>query len=129
LGERVQGMRQGEDDVEVLHRQQFCLAGREPPLLSERLALRAVPVPTGVVGDPERPALLARFRVAAQGGGPAGPDGPEGAVLPPGQAVGLAVCHPVGTDKVGEFDPARRARHTHGLGRRLRRGLVQPLQR
>jgi len=113
LRERVQGMRQREDDVEVLHRQQRRLPRPHPARLGEGLALRAVPVPTRVVGDAERPAVITRFRVPAQGGRPAGPDGPEGAVLPAGQAVGLPVRRPVGPDEVREFDPARRAYRAH----------------
>lgn len=59
--------------------------------------------------------------VAAEGRRPAGRDGPEGAVLPPGQPLGLAHGGPVGADEGGEFDPA--------LLRRRGRGAVQPLQR
>ena len=51
-----------------LHRQEVRPARREPPLLGERLALRAVPVPTGGVGDPERPADVAGLGMPAQGG-------------------------------------------------------------
>ena len=127
LGEGVQGMGQGEDHMEILDRQQLRLPRREPALFGQRLALRAVPVPTGVVGDPERPAVVTLFRVPAQGDRPAGRDGPEGPVLPSGQAVGLPVRRPVGLDEVRELDPARRARPDHGLGRR--RGVVQPVQR
>src|SRR3954447_2579063 len=41
--------RQGEDDVEIGHGQQFGLAIGEPLLGSGSLALRAVPVAAGVV--------------------------------------------------------------------------------
>ncbi len=43
--------RQREDHVEILDRQQIGLAGIEPALGRTALALRAVPVATGVVGD------------------------------------------------------------------------------
>ena len=43
--------RQGEDDMELGHGQQFGLAVGQPLLGSGGLALRAVPVAAGVVGD------------------------------------------------------------------------------
>ena len=45
------GPRHGEHDVKVRHRQEFCFARGEPSLGHRALALRAVPVATGVVGD------------------------------------------------------------------------------
>ena len=54
LRERVEVVRQGEDDVEVRDRQQVGLARREPPFLGERLALGTVAIATGVVGDAAR---------------------------------------------------------------------------
>ena len=48
LGDRG---RQGEDDVEIRRRQQLGLAGGKPLGAGLALALRAVPVATGVVGD------------------------------------------------------------------------------
>jgi hypothetical protein len=56
-------VRQGEDHMEVLHRQEVRRARLEPPLFGERLALGAVPVPARVVGNPERPALVAGLRM------------------------------------------------------------------
>ncbi len=101
LCQGVERVGQGEDHVEVLDRQELRPPRREPAFLGQGLALRAVPTPTGVVGNPDRPAAIARFRVPAQGGGPAGRDGPEGAVLPPGQPLGLSHGGPVGADDVG----------------------------
>ena len=59
LRQRVEGMREGEDDMEVLDRQQPRPPGREPALFGQGLALGAVPVPAGVVGDPDRPGRYA----------------------------------------------------------------------
>ncbi len=112
--------------MEILDRQQVRASRGHPAGLGDRRALRAMPVPAGVVGDPDRPAGIARLGMAAQGGGPAGGDGSEGAVLPPGQPLRLPDAGPVGADDVGEFDPAPRGRRAHGSG--LRRE-VQPLQR
>ena len=51
LAKRIQLMRQSENNVEVRHAEQFLLAGGEPALARLRLALRAVPVPAGVIRD------------------------------------------------------------------------------
>ena len=64
----------------------------------------------------------------AQGGGATGRDGPEGAVLPPGQALGLLHHLAMGADDLRELDPARRSRRAHGLRRRREVAQVQPLQ-
>src|SRR5688572_17405584 len=52
---------QGEDYVVVVHRQQFALAGLQPMSRGSPLALRAVPVTAGVIGD-----LVMRTGFAAQ---------------------------------------------------------------
>jgi hypothetical protein len=57
---------QGEDDMEVGNRQQFGLAVGQPLLGSDGLALRAVPVAAGVVGDAQVRAVLAAFDMTAQ---------------------------------------------------------------
>ena len=49
LRERVLYMRQGEDEMEVRHRQEFGAPGGEPAFLGPCLALRAVAVAAGVV--------------------------------------------------------------------------------
>ncbi len=51
--------RQGEDDVVVGHRQQLGLARGEPVLGRRALALGAVPVAAGIVGDLDVVAVLA----------------------------------------------------------------------
>ena len=57
--------RQGEDDVEVGHRQQFGLTGFEPFGACQALALRAVPVAAGNGGFP-LPALWANSVMGSQ---------------------------------------------------------------
>ena len=51
LAKRIQLMRQREDHMEVRHAEHFLFAGGEPALARLRLALRAVPVAAGVIGD------------------------------------------------------------------------------
>ena len=58
--------RQREDHVVVLHRQQIGLARIEPALGRAALALRAVPVAAGVVGDLVGAAAVAAQDVATQ---------------------------------------------------------------
>jgi hypothetical protein len=50
--------RQGEDDMEVGHGQEFGLAVGQPLLSRGGLALRAMPVAAGIVGDAQVRALL-----------------------------------------------------------------------
>src|SRR5271169_7066057 len=66
--------RQGEDDVIVGNLQKLGLAFREPLPRRRALALRAVAVAAGVVGDAFVRAVLAALDVAAERGGAAGLD-------------------------------------------------------
>lgn len=67
-------VRNREDDVEVLDGQKIFLAIGEPRLARVGLALRAVPVPAGVVRHSLVAAAVAAFEVAALGGGAARDD-------------------------------------------------------
>jgi len=58
--------RQGEDDMEIGHRQQIGLAVGEPLLGSSGLALWAMPVAAGVVRDAQVRAVLTAFDMPAQ---------------------------------------------------------------
>ena len=95
LGDR---RRQGEDDVEVGHRQQLGLPGGEPFGAGLPLALRAVPVAAGVVGacGPARSRRSARHDRPAPPSGTARSrhhaplDAAEVAVM--GPAIGVAVA-------------------------------------
>ena len=68
IGDRGDLGRQGEDHVEVADRQQIGLAGGEPVLRRRALALGAMAVAAGVVGDPAVAAILAALDMAAEGG-------------------------------------------------------------
>ena len=63
VGDRA---RQGEDDMEIRHGEQFGPAVGQPFLGSGRLALWAVPVAAGVVGDAQVGAVLAAFDMSTQ---------------------------------------------------------------
>ena len=60
-------VRQGEDDVEVLDREQIGTSGFDPIGLSQRLTLGAVPVAARVIDGAPVPALVAGFEVATEG--------------------------------------------------------------
>ena len=103
--------RQGEDDVIVGNRQEFRLALGEPLPRRRALALRAVTVAAGVVGDAFVRAVLAALDVAAERGGAAGLDRRHDLQL--GEAdmagVGLAPRRPVGAKDVGDLQGRGRA--------------------
>jgi hypothetical protein len=61
IGDVGDRSRQGKDDMEIGHRQQFGVAVGQPLLGRGGLALWAVPVAAGVVGDAEVRAGLAAF--------------------------------------------------------------------
>jgi len=58
--------RQGEDNMEIGHGQQFGLAVGQPLLGRGGLALRAMTVAAGIVGDAQVGALLSAFDMSAQ---------------------------------------------------------------
>jgi len=64
-GQRVEGVRQGEHQMEIRHRQQLPPPRREPRLLGARLALRAVTVAAGMVAVAQRAATVAAFDMPA----------------------------------------------------------------
>jgi hypothetical protein len=67
VGDVGDGRRQREHHVIVRHRQQVGLARVEPLLRRCALALRAVPVAAGVVGNRHMGAILAARDMAAEG--------------------------------------------------------------
>jgi hypothetical protein len=134
LGERVQGMRQREDDVEVLDGKQFGLAGGEPALFGEGLALGAVAVAAGIVGEALGPTGITRLAMATERGGTARLDGLHRAALRAGQPMGVAIRRAVGAEDVGDLHrgtlsrarrPGGRPRRTHRLGQAAGLGQIQ----
>jgi len=75
LGERVERMRQGEDQMEVLDGEQFRAARVQPAFLGESLTFGTVAVAAGVVADLHGPAGITGVAMAAERGGAAGLDG------------------------------------------------------
>src|ERR1700730_13681057 len=74
LGDRG---RHSEDDVQVRHRQQLGSSVGQPLSTRQPLALRAMPVAAGIVGDAKLAAVVALFDMTAQRGRAAGFDGAD----------------------------------------------------
>jgi hypothetical protein len=93
------------------NRQQLRLAIFEPSPRRRSLALRAIPVAAGIVGDARVSAVLAALEVSAERGGATGLDRRHGLQL--GEAhvtgVGLSPRRPVGAKHVGDLEA--RPRH------------------
>jgi hypothetical protein len=62
----IEFMRQGEDHMEVVDRQNFLLAFSQPPLSGHVLAFGAVAVSAGVISDAQTAAGVAAVHPAAQ---------------------------------------------------------------
>jgi hypothetical protein len=58
--------RHGEDDVEVRHRQQIGLPVCKPRGTGQALALRAMPVAAGIIGDADLAAVDTLLGMAAE---------------------------------------------------------------
>src|SRR5512139_3118634 len=97
----------GEDHVEVLHRQEVLCSCLYPLLLAEGLALGAVAVPAGVVGDLDMAAVLAPVLVPAKSCRPAGLDGAHGAQVVARQWMGVSVLRAVPAEDIRHLDAAR----------------------
>ncbi len=125
LRERVEVMRQREDDMKVGDRQQVGLPGRKPPCLRQGLTLRTVPVAAGVVRHANGAAAVTRLLMSAQGGGATRRDRAQGSMLHGHEALLTRIRRAVRPDDVGQLesrprDPVGRARRGHG-GHGLRR--------
>lgn len=64
-------LRQGEDDVEGADRQKVGLPRGKPVTARLSLALRAMPVAAGIIGDTDRVAILTLLNMPTQPSGPA----------------------------------------------------------
>ena len=90
-GDLARQRRQGEDDVEVRHRQQFGLSVREPFGARQPLALGAMAVAAGVVGDAHVAAIIALLHVTAERRRPARRDGAHDAPLDAAEMPGTGL--------------------------------------
>lgn len=96
-------MGEGEDDVVVLHGQEFVTALLHPAEVVESLAFGAAAVPAGVVGGPLMSAFTALLEVPAEYGGAAVAEGVEGFVLHRFEGAAAAVVFSITVDDVGNF--------------------------
>lgn len=103
--EGVEVFGQGEDQVEIGHWQQVCFLSLQPSFFVQALALGAMPVSAGVVGDPDVTAGITGFHVASQGSGTAGLDGAHRPEVTDGHlmAVGLPIGLPKSPEDIGDF--------------------------
>jgi hypothetical protein len=106
LGERVEEVREREDDVEVRNRQDLAAARGEPALGGHPLAFRAVTVPARVIGDALDATGGAHGAVAAERSRTARRDRAQGAALRAAQRVGALIRRAVGADDIGRFNPS-----------------------
>ena len=104
-GERSQGGRQREDDVEVVDIEDARHALLDPAGLREALTLRTVSVATRVIRGSFEAALRAHVEVAAQGGCPAHGDRPQGVPLLARERLRLTHRRPVGADDRRHLEP------------------------
>src|SRR5918996_2612790 len=77
IRQRQEPVRQREDDVYVRHIKELTLARVQPALPRLRLALRAVPVATRVIGDGLVPAGVTPIEMPTQCGGATARDRPK----------------------------------------------------
>ena len=97
-------MRQGEDHVEVGHRQQRRLLGVDPLRLLASLTLRTVAIAAGVICNAALSALIAFFDVPTQRVSTAPPDRSQHGSLIARSCVGLEILGPIVVHDIGELD-------------------------
>ncbi len=112
--------RQGEDDVVIGNRQEFGLAVFEPFPRRGRLALRAVAIAAGIVGDPFVRTVLAALDVSAERGCATGLDRRHDLQLVEAHVTGVGHSprRPVGAKDVGDLQVVTRwPRHAAAVSR------------
>jgi hypothetical protein len=103
----VEGVGQGEDDVEVGDGEQIGASRFEPVFLVEALALGAVAVAAGVVDGAAVTTAVTLLEMATQGGGAAGREGAKDLVLEGAQRVRGAVAVPVPAEDLSQVRRGR----------------------
>ena len=116
------GFRQGEDNMEVLHGQQFGTTPVQPAGALERAALGTVAIAAGVVAVAFPLAVVAFFDVATEGGGTAEFNVFHQAKLIVRQVILLPVGRPVGAKNVSQLQRWPDHYRLCFLGRPLLRG-------
>ena len=102
-------VRQGEDDVEVLDREQIGTSGFDPIGLSHGLTLGAVSVAARVIDGASVPASVAGFEVTTEGGRSTLTQVADHLVLDATHRMGGRITLPMLAKEVAEL---RRCRHS-----------------
>ena len=129
LGERVDLVGQGEDQMEIGHRQELCTACLDPTLLGQRLALRAMAVAAGVVTGDLRPTAITRLQMAPEGRRTAVLDGLHHAALLRAESMRTAIGLAVFSKDLRELQPPRPRAWGAGTRTRLRRRSFEATSR
>ena len=113
-GQGCDRLRQCEDDVKVLDRQQLASALFEPRRAGGALALWAMAIAAGTIRDRAMPAAVALFDVATERGGATDRDVPQRFLLASRErrSEGLEVSWTVNAENIGQLQRGRR----HGVG-------------
>jgi hypothetical protein len=119
--------RQGEDDMEIRHGQQFRLACLKPCGACQSLALGAVAVATRVVGTADQSAIATLFDVPAERGCAAGFDCCHDTPLDPAEMRAMTTAER-STVAAEDLRHLQRRAHHHRSGRR-RHLQMQAVQR
>src|ERR1700685_1772096 len=104
-GEGRDLLRHREDNMEILGVEEFRLAVSEPLRTGERLALRAIPIATGIIGDALVPAAVALLDMTAKRCCATQLDCGHSATLRGGEsgAVLLSICVAVAAEHIRHF--------------------------
>src|SRR5277367_5698184 len=109
-------LRQREDNVKVLDREQLGGASVEPRRAGCALALWAMAIAAGAIGDRAMAAAVALFDVATERRGAAGRDVPQRFPLASGErsAIGIEISWAMDAENIGQLQRGRR--HGAGIG-------------
>ena len=125
LGERVDRMGQGEDQMEIGHRQELGRACLDPALLGQRLAFRAVAVAAGVITGDLRPTAITGLQMAAEGRRTAVLDGLHHATLLRAESMRTAIGLAMFSKDLRELQPPRPRLGVRGLAHGSGAGLLR----
>ena len=114
-------MGQGEDDVEVLDREQIGTPSLEPVGLSKRLTFWAVPIATRVIDRAAVPATVTGFEMTTEGCRSALTQRPDHLTLNGTHPMGFRITLPMTAQEFAEFRRRPGSGSTRpGRSRRLR---------
>jgi hypothetical protein len=90
----------------------------KPSLFVQGLALGAMAIAAGVVGDPQGMAVVTLIDMSPKLSRSGDLDGPHGTVMPQGHLMGLAIGQSVGPKDIGHLKGAFHQKPTSSNGRR-----------